>query len=208
MPRMEISKGSSFGVMKVVSEATAKTTTTLSGRKRSYRYFNMSCKCGKLFKVALSELRRGQYSCGCERGTHKSHKTRLYRCWQSMLQRSKRRGDSCLIYDGWKDFRKFEKWSLENGYKSSLVLCRNGDKGNYEPNNCRWDTRGNNVKEALSKNFLVKDTDGVYSLIKNMREYCRDSGKSRECIVRVLSGKRRTYKGCRYFKTIPVNFIN
>jgi len=48
--------------------------------------------------------------------------------------------------DGWlNDFKVFEKWCLENGYKKGLEIDRKDNNNNYEPNNCQFITRAENV---------------------------------------------------------------
>lgn len=42
--------------------------------------------------------------------------------------------------------KAFEEWALENGYQDDLTIDRIDVKGNYEPNNCRWISRGENSK--------------------------------------------------------------
>tara|TARA_R110000744_G_C19148973_1_gene539206 strand:+ start:291 stop:659 length:369 start_codon:yes stop_codon:yes gene_type:complete len=91
-----------------------------------------------------------------------------------MKYRAKQR-ENCLVYKDWIKFSGFESWALSNGYKDNLVICRNGDIGNYEPNNVRWDTQANNTEEALALHhkFLFK---GEVVEIYNLAKYCRDNG--------------------------------
>ena len=42
--------------------------------------------------------------------------------------------------------KRFQEWSLNNGFESSLEIDRVDNNGNYEPDNCRWVTRSENQK--------------------------------------------------------------
>jgi len=93
---------------------------------------------------------------------HHMTNTRIYRIWNSILNRCKnKKTDSYKFYGGkgitvcneWKSFVNFRDWALANGYNDTLSIDRIDSKGNYEPSNCRWVTmreqqnnRCNNVR--------------------------------------------------------------
>ena len=108
------------------------------------------CTCGLLKEVLTDTLFRGlSTSCGCERSkTHGESNTRLYHCWESMKARVRSRID-CELYAPWKSYEVFRDWAVNNGYTKSLILCRNRDSGNYQPDNVRWDTKANNNREMV-----------------------------------------------------------
>lgn len=59
------------------------------------------------------------------------------------------RDKGIVVCDEWRsDFKVFEKWAHENGYKEGLSIDRIDSDGNYEPENCRWVTVSENSKKA------------------------------------------------------------
>jgi hypothetical protein len=51
------------------------------------------------------------------------------------------------VCDEWVlDFEEFERWSIENGYQPNLQLDRVDGNGNYCPENCRWVTARENLR--------------------------------------------------------------
>lgn len=191
---LKISKGDRFGKLTVLHEA-EKTCRR--------RRFIVVCDCGNERNVILSNLRSGQArSCGCARSNdpsslafkHGETGTRKYICWVNMKVRAERR-DFCEIYPEWLEYIKFSEWADNNGYKENLVLCRNGDKGNYEPGNVRWDTVGNNTIEALAKDWIVINPDGTSERVYNLAKFCRDSGLCVSEMHKTADGRVSSHKG-------------
>lgn len=128
------------------------------------------CDCGNLTEVRGYYLRSGHTkSCGCLHREisariikkvsfkHGGKGTRLYNLWDGIKQRCKnpnatkyetygKRG--IKICPEWEtDFNIFKNWALKNGYKPGLTIDRLDYDGNYEPSNCQWLTRSENVKK-------------------------------------------------------------
>lgn len=172
-------------------------------KKRGNRRMGLFlCSCGEEKEIRIAHVKSGNTrSCGClclkmltdVNTTHGGSKTRLYECWTGMKQRSRLR-TNCNIFPEWRaHFSIFREWSLENGYRDDLVLCRDGDTGDYEPGNARWDTLENNNKEASSK-WEVTYPDGTSILITNLKEFCENSDLSYSSMYRVANGRYTNHK--------------
>lgn len=78
----------------------------------------------------------------------------IYWAWKSMKQRCQ--NPKCSAYrnygargisvcNEWQNFEPFCEWALSNGYENGLDLDRIDNAGNYEPTNCRWASRKENI---------------------------------------------------------------
>ena len=125
----------------------------------------------------------------------KRRRDRLQRCWYDMKIRVNVRSN-CSLYPPWEDFLVFKIWALDNGYTDKLCICRNGDTGNYEPDNIRFDTKANNTIEAHAKKHRITKPCGLIIDITNLAEYCRiTKGITQSGMAKVLCGQRKHHKG-------------
>lgn len=77
---------------------------------------------------------------------HGLSKTHLYSIWNQLKNRCVRKNHPLYLKFGmqgikmhtdWEeDFSVFYEWANQNGYKENLFLVRNGEKGDYSPENC------------------------------------------------------------------------
>lgn len=134
------------------------------------------CACTNEILVKSNSLTSGHTkSCGCinkERAsefckthfrTHNLRTHRLYNTWEHMKQRCYNKNNKdyknygargIIVCNEWlDDFMIFYSWAISNGYRDDLTLDRVNVNGNYEPNNCRWATQGeqNNNKQSHHK---------------------------------------------------------
>ena len=132
------------------------------------------CKCGTRKVVNGATLRNGtSKSCGCMRTelligrvrTHGKRKTRLYRIWARMIQRTTNKNQKDYDYYGergiavckeWREsFDTFEKWAKENGYAENLTIDRKDNDKGYEPCNCHWVTMKEQNRNTRRTHYLT-----------------------------------------------------
>lgn len=135
-------------------------------------FWRFRCDCGNETIVAAFKVKRGSTSsCGCQRfsglgrKTHGKSGTPLHKAWKRMRDRCYGRPDRRPHYAGrgiravpeWDDFRNFESWALMNGYAEGLELDRIDVNGNYGPENCRWLTRSENMRNTrVNQTYLYR----------------------------------------------------
>lgn len=121
----------------------------------------LKCKrCRRKFSVPPSTAKRGRRYCSTKCKTadgphnekHGESRTRLHNIWCGMKSRCSANNKHELaqkhyvgrinVCDEWANsFESFRDWAVANGYKPGLEIDRKISTGNYEPGNCRWATR-------------------------------------------------------------------
>lgn len=91
--------------------------------------------------------------------------TKLYGVWNAMRGRCNSPGTKdykrygargVRVCDEWNDYGTFRAWALANGYRKGLTLDRMESDGNYEPDNCRWISKGEqqaNIRRAIKLTY-------------------------------------------------------
>lgn len=159
--------------------------------KKGY-FWHCKCDCGNEVDVLGESLKSGNTTaCGCRKsvGWGNSYKhgmsgTRIYRIWMAMKRRCLNKNDDyyynyggrgitiCNEWLGDNGFQNFYKWSKENGYTDELTIDRINNDGDYEPSNCRWATRFEQMKntrntrrfEYNGKLYTAKELEGFYGV--------------------------------------------
>lgn len=129
----------------------------------------MCVQCGKVFVVPPSSAKRGQRFCGrpcAYRGfkmldSHGESYTRLHSIWCHMKTRCNCATHLAFSYYGGRGIRVCEEWSSSyqafrdwanaNGYQDNLEIDRIDTNGNYEPGNCRWATRTQQMRNTRKR---------------------------------------------------------
>jgi hypothetical protein len=153
-------------------------------RVGGYYYAECQCNCGNIKKVRQDSLLNGESSsCGClakekarERlTTHGGSGHRLFQRWFDMNRRcySKKRKDykhyggrGIQVCDEWhyENPNGFENFvnDMEESYVEGLELDRIDNDGNYEPSNCKWSTRSEQIINSRSANWLTYDGETLH----------------------------------------------
>lgn len=155
-------------------------------RSGSKTYWNCLCICGRTKSVRSDSLRDGSIrSCGCllretaSKSLSKHRFTctnkRLYYMWWAMVDRCRNPkvkmykhygGRGIKVCPEWeKDCKVFIDWALANGYSDKLSIDRIDNNGNYEPNNCRFITMKDQLRNT-SKSISVEDAIKIKKLLK------------------------------------------
>lgn len=105
-------------------------------------------------------------------------KTRIYKIWSGIKRRCfNENNDAYYLYgargitmcEEWKnDFMSFYNWAMKNGYKNNLTIERDDVNGNYEPDNCLWETPKNQANNRRTNVFI--EIDGVKKTIAQWSE--------------------------------------
>ena len=149
--------GMRFGLLTVVSRAENHKKQTV---------WTCLCECGQSVYVQGGHLRNGKIlSCGCYRKEnsrkkatiHGRHNTKLYKVWLSARQRCRNPNNSDYPHYGgrgitfsseWDDFKVFEAWALCHGYAEGLTIERIDVNKGYEPDNCTWITKAEQMRNT------------------------------------------------------------
>lgn len=190
-----------------------------SESRRGTAHWLCRCDCGTERIVDGSGLRRGaSNSCGCLNReavtTHglsnrsKNHHP-VYGVWLSMKSRcnnpnaafySDYGGRGIKICDRWQS--SFEAFMEDMGERPrGMTIERIDNNGNYEPGNCRWASRKEQVDNRRAfKNHLpavLVSPDGIRHVIKPgfVKKFCREKDLTPPPVYNVLSGKADMHKG-------------
>lgn len=141
----------------------------------------LQCDCGRIVELSWYGLecvrglclisncmsRSSMHICG-QKGcaSHGDSNTKLYRRWVSMKRRCsdpKHRayhrygGRGIRVCEEWRnDYHAFKVWSVQHGFRDGLEIDRINNDGNYEPSNCRYVTKQENLKNKSHHNTRRK----------------------------------------------------
>lgn len=163
------------------------------------------CDCGKEHITTTGALRNGTTrSCGCYKsdcsrkmltkhgnavpGNH----TPIYATWSGMKQRTSNSNHPDYRHYGGRGITVCERWSGNNGFQNFIddmgqrpakhSIDRINVNGNYEPNNCRWATQSEQVRNTRQNDLITID-----GITKCRQDWSNDYGVPSNTIHRRIS---------------------
>jgi len=154
--KLQFKKGDRFGRLEIIEESGRDTNGAVLWLCR--------CDCGSFSKARATLLKCGDTrSCGCLHKetvsalfkTHGLRKHPLYNRWYHMITRCYNEGGWAYKHYGGRGITVCDRWrnSLENfmedmgpSFDPKLSLDRIDNDGNYEPDNCRWATQSEQLR--------------------------------------------------------------
>lgn len=82
-------------------------------------------------------------------------------------------GRGIVVCADWEnDFKAFQKWAIENGYKNGLTIDRKNNDGPYSPENCKWATikeqannrRTNRYIDVFGEHLTISEAAQKYGI--------------------------------------------
>lgn len=138
--------------------------------------WKIRCKCGNIFIAQPSDTSGRCRECGYRhlskaRTVHgeapKSgikNSSRLYGIWLNMRSRCNNKnnkryhdygGRGITVCDEWNNYPAFKEWALANGYRDDLSIDRIDVNGGYCPENCRWATQREQMRNVRCNHLLT-----------------------------------------------------
>ena len=152
-------------------------------------YWHCRCECKNECDVLGTLLNSEKVkSCGClqkeiltlnnkSRVVHGKRYTRIYRIWENMKNRCCNEnhiefynygGRGIKVCNEWAtNFQSFYNWAITSGYSDNLTIDRIDNDKDYCPNNCRWATMKQQVRNR--SNTLKVNYNGIE---KPLAEWC------------------------------------
>ena len=178
-------KGQKFGRLTILKEA--------QNRQTNHVYWLCQCDCGNIISVIAGNLNRVHtQSCGClqkERArkakTKHGHainglETKTYITWKSMIQRCKNSQKQGYKYYGGKGIAVCKRWKNFNSFlvdmgerPKGMTIDRIDHNGNYDPDNCRWATQRQQMRNSCNTKLSTLKVQIIKKLLKesNLKQW-------------------------------------
>jgi hypothetical protein len=108
------------------------------------------------------------------------------------------------VCEEWKnDTQKFVKWALNNGYEKELQIDRIDNNGNYNPENCRWVTKTQNLQNKRTSTTDRKNKTRICSKCREVKTFDSFSKcRNKSCGIRYICKNCDTNRKMEYRRRI------
>lgn len=148
------------------------TVISFAEQRNGMRLWNCQCECGTKRAVAYNNLYGGRsLSCGCWQAekasqTHFKHGHvghPIYGTWAGIKNRCYNKKDQDFRHYGGRGIMVCEAWradfwnfwdDMAPGWRPRLSIERIDVNGNYEPDNCRWATQSEQMRNTRASHFI------------------------------------------------------
>jgi hypothetical protein len=169
--------GKLFGNLVVLQEAEPYRIIRGNGKTASFRKMRCRCSCGAILSVKLSFIEGGKTKscrpCGAKtagekliiHGHHSGGKSSPeYRSWRGMITRCFDPSSDSWATHGGRGISVCQRW--RSGFQNFLAdmgsrpsphhsIDRIDNDGNYEPSNCRWATRSQQMRNTRTNRLIT-----------------------------------------------------
>jgi len=176
-----------------------------------WEYTNNRGNLNQIPVISKNNSKRSKHYYRSRRKRDNNHYNPLYQKWQHMKNRCinpkhisyKDYGAKGVkVCEEWLSFDNFVNWSLKNGYHPSLVISRNGDEGDYTPDNCSFKTFSENHEELLKRQRkpVCKICPVSHKILKvyNSSYHTIIDGFNCKHVSDVANARRFTHKGYKW----------
>lgn len=129
------------------------------------RFLEVRCVCGVVKEIYKDNLPR-TFSCGClsirNATRHGQYKTTTYKSWQTMLARCLNQNTPYYHHYGGRGISVCQRWLKFENFLTDMshrpdgkTLNRIDNDGGYEPGNCEWATRSEQMENTRQTRFLT-----------------------------------------------------
>ena len=170
------------------------TALKIAGKAKDGRIvWECLCECKNIIEIRGKDLSSGNTkSCGClqrENRIFHNHantkkRTKTYTTWQAMINRCTNPnnigyhnygGRGIKVCTQWRDFKNFLK---DMGEKpKGLTLDREENNGDYTPDNCRWITHQNNIRNCRHTKLTIRRVKRIKQLLRDTNRSCKEIAK-------------------------------
>lgn len=152
-----------------------------------------SCGCLSKERARETNTKHGQARRGAASNLYQIYRSMIHRCeYPSAAAYHRYGGRGIFVCDRWR--HSFEAFAEDMGPRPSQKhsIDRIDNDGPYSPENCRWATRTEQMRNSSGCTVVVRSDGAVFGTVTEAAETL---GVEPQRIFQILRGKRKTVRG-------------